>query len=95
MKPFSNALPENLKPLFWSYNFENLDREKDKRLIVIQIINYGNWSQWKWLVDNYRREEVKRIIESIPAASFRLGAFKLISSLLTIKKLSDAPRGSR
>ena len=63
MKLSSRTLPENLKSLFWSYKFENLDCEKDKRLIVVQIINYGNWSQWKWLVNNYGREEIKKIYE--------------------------------
>lgn len=86
------SLPLNLKPIFWSYNFTALDPEKDKRRIIINIINYGNWKDWQWLLKQYGQEEVKKTIEQTPITEFRDRALKLISLLLAIEKFNNAPR---
>mgnify|MGYP001580488721 CR=1 FL=1 len=88
----TNSLPLNLKPIFWSYNFTALEPEKDKQRIVINIINYGKWQDWQWLLKQYGKDEVKKTIERIPVTEFRDRALKLISLLLLIEKFNNAPR---
>lgn len=87
-------LPENLRPLFWSYVFEDLDIETNKRLIVVQIINYGSWSAWKWLVKTYGKNDLREFIERVPATEFRPGALMVVSLLLSVQKLNYAQRGA-
>jgi len=84
--------PLFFKPLFWSYNFFSIDSERDKKRIIINTINYGQWKHWLWLIKFYGRKEVKKIIEETPKTEFRPPALKLISLLIDIKKLKYASR---
>lgn len=86
-----DRLPEEIRPLFWSYNFNKLDGESDKRLVIKQVINYGSWDQWRWLSKTYGRDEIRTLIESTPTSEIRPGALKLISLLLSAKKSIYAP----
>ena len=90
-----NTLPISLKPVFWSYDFKKLRPDKDKRRIIINVINYGKWRDWQWLVDYYGKDEVRKNIEILQVNEFRPGALKLISLLLNIRKFNYAPRGIR
>lgn len=81
--------PNSLKPYFWSYDFSKLDVESDRRLIVVNIINYGTLKDWRWLVKVYGKEEIKKIIRRTPTGEFRPPALKLISLLFSIKKYAS------
>ena len=64
-------LPGNLRPLFWSYRFEELEPEKDEKTIIIQLINYGSLTHWRWLVRQYGTAKVTKIHQSIPATEIK------------------------
>ena len=84
--------PLFFKSLFWSYNFSSIDPQRDKKTIILNTINYGEWKHWIWIIKFYGRKEVKRIIEETPRTEFRTPALKLISLLLDIKGLKYASR---
>lgn len=88
------TLPESFKPLLWSYDAQKLDIEKDKRRIIINLINYGDLKHWRWLIEAYSAKEVGQIIETTLSSEFRPGALKLISLLLGISKHNNAYRGA-
>ena len=85
-------LPSKLKPLFWSYHFSDLDVEEDKQRIVINVVNYGNWQDWQWLVLQYGKFQLKGIIESTPVSEFQPAALRLAQLLLDIKHMNYASR---
>ncbi|MCX6790891.1 MAG: hypothetical protein NTV62_01710 [Candidatus Gribaldobacteria bacterium] len=87
-------LPEDFKMLMWGYDFDKIDPEQAKELIIINTLNYGSWRQWKWLVENYGLLELKKIIENTPKSEFRnYRALSLISLILGIKKMKYENRG--
>ena len=88
-------LPKSFKYLLWSYNFSKIDPQRDKERIIINTINYGNWEHWKWIVKNYGKETIKRIIENTPKSEFRERALMLICLLLKIKKVKYVSRGAK
>ncbi|MBU4332152.1 hypothetical protein L6279_03720 [Candidatus Parcubacteria bacterium] len=88
----TKKLDKSFKPLFWSYDFNKLDSEKDKRRIIINTVNYGNWKHWQWLSNSYGQKELKQEIKNTPASEFRFPALKLIRLLLGIKKMKYASR---
>ena len=88
-------LPEFFLPLLWAYNFSFIDIERDKKRIIINTINYGQWKHWQWIVDYYGKEEVKQIIKDIPISEFRSRALKLISILLGIKNFKYVSRSDK
>ena len=96
--PRSNAqyprLPENLRPLFWSYRFDELEPAKDEKMVIVQLINYGSLTQWRWVVRQYGMVEVKRVLESIPATEIKPRTRVLASLLFSIPTWRHAHRGA-
>ena len=85
-------LPKNFKPLLWSYKFSAIDPEKDKRTIIVNTINYGNWKQWGWIMKNYGQKYIKQFLTNTPKSEFFARPLDLISLLLGIKKFKYASR---
>jgi len=59
-----NSLPNFLKVFFWSYDFYRLDKKKDKRLIIKNILEYGNKEAVNWLRKTYSEDEIKNTIKN-------------------------------
>lgn len=87
-------IPKGLKPLFWSYKFEELDLNRDKNLIITQLINYGSLAEWKWLVLAYGEDSIREVLGIIRADEFKPRALKLASLIFGIKNFNHASRGS-
>ena len=92
MKNKKTKLPESFRPLLWSYKFSEIDPKEHKRVIIVNVLNYGDLKQWRWLIKTYGRKEIKEFIESTPASEFRKPVLILLSLLLGIKKLKYASR---
>ena len=58
----NNELPSSLKPYFWSYDFDKLNKEGDKKRIITQILNLGSKEATDWVFSVYTKKE---IIDSI------------------------------
>lgn len=42
-------LPEELRPIFWDYNFRRMRWDEDRDLIISRILSHGDWQALKWL----------------------------------------------
>ena len=91
-KQSSLEIPGWFQKFYWWGDASKMNAERDKRTIIVQLINHGGWAHWKWLVETYQKEELKKIIRETPASEFRSGALKLISLLLGIKQMKYASR---
>jgi hypothetical protein len=89
-----NSLPKNFRPLFWSYRFEELDSQKDERVIVANLINYGSLTHWRWLVREYGATEIKRVLQSIPTTEIKPRTRALASLIFSIPIQEYAQRGA-
>ena len=88
------GIPNFFKPILWSYDLARMDAERDKRTIIIQTINYGQWRHWQWIAETYGREGVRRIIEETPESEFRPSALKLASILFGVGRMKYASRSA-
>ena len=88
-----NKMPSFFKPLFWSYKFSSIDPDRDKKRIIINAVNYGDWEHWLWVFNYYGIAEVKKIIKNTPVSEFRRRALTIVFLLLKIKKTKYATRG--
>jgi len=87
-------LPKYFKPILWSYNFAKIDVKKDKKTIIIQTINYGDWEHWQWINNAYKKDEIANIIKDSFVSEFRLPALKLASIIFGVKKINYASRSA-
>ena len=94
-KTKKQKLPEDFKPLMWSYDFSKVDPDKDKETIIINTINYGFWKQWKWLFNYYGRKKLRKTILNLAASEFYKEPFKIMALLLNIQKMKYATRGDK
>lgn len=88
----NKALPSFFKPILWSYNFDDIDTEKDKKVIVVNAINYGDLKHWQWIKKRY---DVASILSKISASELRDRSRALAEILFKVKSFNYAPRGSR
>ena len=95
MRKRKAKLPDFFRPLFWSYRFESIDPINNKKRVIINTINYGEWRHWQWIIKKYGKKEVKRVIKETPLTEFRPQALQLICLLLGIKKLKYASRSDK
>lgn len=56
-------LPHFLKPVLYSYDMEKLDKSKDQRIIIGQILNIGTKEMTDWLFENYSKKAIKDFIK--------------------------------
>ena len=56
-------LPLFLKPHFWSYRFEDLDEKRDQRLIIKQVLNYGDQQALGWLFSAYSSAAIRNAFQ--------------------------------
>jgi len=89
-----DRLPDDFRPLFWSYRFEALERVKDEKTIIVQLINYGDLGHWRWLVREYGTAEVKRVLQSIPATEIKPRTRVIASLIFSIPTWRHAVRGA-
>jgi len=57
-------LPRFIQHCFWSYDLSSIDIEKDKHLVIQQVLNYGDWRAIKWLLRVYNDREIKKVLKS-------------------------------
>ena len=95
-KTKQTKLPEEFRHLMWSYEFSKIDVDEHKERIIINTINYGQWSHWQWIFHYYGKQQLKNIIQEIPESEFRnYRALRLISLILGIKKIRYANRSDK
>jgi hypothetical protein len=90
----NNIPPESLRPLFWSYDFSRIDLERHRKTIIVQVLNYGTFSQWRWLIETYGRAAVRGVLERIPATEIKPRTRRLTALVFDEPHFNYAPRGS-
>ena len=81
-------------PLFWSYDFSRIDLERHKKTIIVQVLNYGTFTQWRWLIETYGGSPVRTILEQIPAAEIKPRTRQLAALVFDGPRFNYAPRSS-
>jgi len=57
-------IPSYVKPFLWSYDTKAISPEKDKRTIILNVLNLGTKEATDWLFGNYSFKEIKEAIRS-------------------------------
>ncbi len=57
-------IPLAFKPFLWSYDFEKLDKENNKKIIISGILEYGTYDTWPLLFNLYKKDEIVDVLEN-------------------------------
>ena len=55
-------LPQSFRSFFWDVEFEKLEIEKSKHLIIKRVLDRGNLSDIRWLLKTYSTDEIKKVV---------------------------------
>ncbi len=55
-------LPKIILPFFWSYEAGKMDKEKDKKRIITNVLNIGSKEAVCWVLKNYSKDEIKKVL---------------------------------
>jgi hypothetical protein len=78
-------LPESFRPIMWSYDFEACDTETMPRTIILQALQYGTLSDWRFITDTYGKNVIKNVIEESPDTTIRSKLKPLLRIAFQIK----------
>jgi hypothetical protein len=56
-------IPGFVATCLWSYDIRKLDLQRDKGMIITQVLNYGNEKRIKWLYSVYPEDDIKKIVK--------------------------------
>jgi hypothetical protein len=85
-------LPQAVKNTLWSWDTNKIDLEKDKKLIVTQVLNYGTEEATDWLFDTYPKSEIEKEAQKIPLGQWDEKSLALWSLIMD---LDPKPRSER
>lgn len=57
-------LPKQFQRVLWSYDINKLDKEEDKKEIIVQTLNYGTWEDLKLLFKIYPEKDIKEVVKT-------------------------------
>lgn len=58
------ALPSFLQSCLASYDLSQMDKKRDKKTIITEILNKGDDIAIGWLGANYNQKEIKEVVSS-------------------------------
>ncbi|MCL5675968.1 MAG: hypothetical protein M1120_02475 [Patescibacteria group bacterium] len=53
------SLPNFLQSALWSYDLSKMDKNKYKKMIISQVLNYGDKQAKTWVLANYSPQDIK------------------------------------
>ncbi len=60
----SDPIPPFVRPFLWSFDCDKLDGDRDKYLIITQVLNFGTKPATDWVRARYRAEDIKKTLRT-------------------------------
>ena len=76
------------KHLFWDVDPNKLDVERNKKLVIRRVLDYGTMSDWELIYNRYGIDEIARIAQSIKDLDFKSASFVSLLSGIPKEKFS-------
>lgn len=95
LPPSQTRLPRFFRPIFWSYDFSQIDSERDKKTVILNTLNYGDLEHWRWIIGRYGKTEVRKALQKNYITELRPRVRELVSIFFGITRFKHASRGSQ
>lgn len=81
-KSKKQSIPLSFKQYLWSYDFDKLDKEKNKSTIIQSVLELGRYEDTKKLFTTYSMSEIKNVLKTIKPSMFNKRAINYWNSIL-------------
>jgi len=72
-----HMIPRIIWPFLWSYDVNSMDIKADCKIIIFNVLNYGDFDAIKWLFKTYREEEIVSNANIFPETSWNKKSLNL------------------
>ena len=79
-------LPQSVKATLWSYDATQIDLQKNKKIIISQVLNFGSLEAVRWLFANYSSDDIKEVTINIPLGAWDKKSLNLWSLYFNLNK---------
>jgi len=98
--PVINQLPDDSEWLFPEYDFQDIELEKYRSVIIERILERGSWEQVQWLFNTYDENQVARWVQRhgfrlLSKRSFALWRRYASQPMCSIASRSVSGRGTK
>lgn len=80
----SPLTPQSVKAVLWSYDLNAIEVQKDKKIIISQVLNFGSEEAIKWLFKQYSFEVVEQVANTIPLFQWNKKSLSMWKIILSI-----------
>jgi len=84
MSKKNNIIPDLSKHLFWDTDPNTVNPDQHSKYIISKVLQYGNYSDWKTLVDYYGLDHIIKTAQTIRDLDRRTASF--------LSVLGDVPK---
>jgi len=78
-------LPRSVKQVLWSYDTDKVDTTTDKKLIISQVLNFGDKEATDWALDYYGKDVLKENALSMSSGQWNKKSLNYWSLMLNFK----------
>lgn len=78
-------IPSYVKPFVWSYDTKKLNLKKDRKVIIINILNLGSIRATEWLFEQFNKADIKKTIQNSSIKEWNEKSLNLWSNFLKVK----------
>lgn len=89
-KKNSKKPPKIFRPLLWSLRWKDIDVEEDKEDIIVNAVNEGTLTHWRWLVKTYGKKQIREVLKKRLVTEFHPESLRLAQVLFHVPKLRYA-----
>ena len=83
-------LPEMFRPLLWSLKWADLEVNEDKNDIIMNAVNEGTLTHWRWIIKTYGRETIRAVLSKHPITEFHPESYQLARVIFDLPALQHA-----
>lgn len=83
-------LSQSFKRIFWDIDVSTLDFEKNYKLIITQVLNYGHVSEIQSLFSVYSKSTIKSVLENPMKGVWSPKTYKAFCNLLNVLPQKNA-----
>lgn len=82
--------PQTFRPLLWWARWQDIDLVEDKEDIIVSAVNEGTLDHWRWIVNAYGKETIRKVLEKRLVTEFHPESRNLAKIIFSVSNFRHA-----
>ena len=72
------------RPFLWWVRWDDIDAQEDKEDIIVSAVNEGTLRHWRWILNTYGKETIRKILEKRLMSEFHPESRNLAKAIFSV-----------